>query len=136
VAPREADVPKSPEAAGMLRGALVERLARVLPEAMVPTRWSLLAELPRTPNGKTDRRALSQLPVSAPMARDATAAPPRTKTEATVAQVWSHVLGLERVGVDEDFFQAGGHSLLAARVATRLRRLLSIDLPLAVLFER
>jgi amino acid adenylation domain-containing protein len=102
-----------------------------LPEAMVPHRWLVLPELPRTPAGKLDRRALPAPPGSARQL-----VPPRTETERFVAEVWAEVLGRAEVGATDEFFALGGHSLAATRVTGRLRERLGIDLPVAALFDR
>jgi amino acid adenylation domain-containing protein/non-ribosomal peptide synthase protein (TIGR01720 family) len=103
-----------------------------LPEPMVPALFAVLPELPLTPNGKVDRAALSEPEAD----RDeASYAAPSTPFEEVVAALWSEVLGVERVGVDEDFFALGGHSLLAMRIVARLRPTFGVDLPLRDLFE-
>src|SRR6185369_12630246 len=112
---------------------LREHLRERLPEPMVPAFFIPLAALPRTPNGKVDRRALptpEQEP--APAGRIA----PRTPTEEVLAGLWTEVLGRERIGVHESFFDLGGHSLLATRVTSRLRDLFGVEMPLRTLFER
>nr|UXE44650.1 linear gramicidin synthase subunit D [uncultured bacterium] len=112
-----------------LRGALRTRL----PAYMIPAAFVTLDALPLTTAGKVDRRALP--------APDAAAAPgrrhvpPSTPTEATLAEIWSSVLGVEAVGAHDDFFALGGHSLLATRVIARVRDAFGIDLPLRALFE-
>jgi amino acid adenylation domain-containing protein len=108
-------------------------LAGSLPEVMIPSAWIFLEALPLTQNGKVDRRALSRL-APAPEAHAATA-PPRTPTEAAVAEVWSALLGVEGIGAFDDFFALGGHSLLAARLAARIHARLDIELPLRVVFQ-
>ena len=105
-------------------------LAGRLPEYMVPAAIVLLERLPLTPNGKTDRRALP-----APEGSGAEYVAPRTPEEIAVARVWEEVLGVERVGVHDDFFALGGHSLLATQVVSRVRRALGRDLPLRLVFE-
>ncbi|MEW5926515.1 MAG: amino acid adenylation domain-containing protein [Gemmatimonadota bacterium] len=111
-----------------LRAWLRERL----PEPMVPSAFVALAAIPTTPSGKTDRRAL---PAPEGGAGAAAYAPPRTSAEQLLAEIVADVLGLERVGVHDRFFDIGGHSLLATRVVARVRRELGIQLPLRALFE-
>ncbi len=114
--------------AGTLRQALRERL----PDYMVPTVLVVLAVFPLTPNGKVDRKALPaserQRPEESPLA-------PRTPVEEVLAGIWSELLGLERVGPAEHFFDLGGHSLLATRVMSRLRSAFDVEMPLRDLFE-
>ncbi len=106
-----------------LRRSLRERL----PEAMVPAAFVFLAALPLTPNGKVDRRAL---PAPAPVSRDLTPEPGRSAIEETVAGVWCEILGVPRVGSQENFFDLGGHSLLLTRVQARLQDRLGREIPL------
>jgi len=112
-------------------GELLDHLRRRLPAFMVPAVCQLLPELPRTANGKIDRRALPDPRLDA--GTDFVA--PRGDAEELVAAVWAEVLGRERLGANDDFFALGGHSLLATRVIARLRRLGGVDLPLKALFE-
>ncbi|MET0399320.1 MAG: non-ribosomal peptide synthase/polyketide synthase [Longimicrobiaceae bacterium] len=111
--------------------ALRPYLAERLPEHMVPSSLVVLDSLPLTPTGKTDRGALPA-PEDAGGAEHAA---PRTPTEEIVAGLSAGVLGVERVGVDDDFFALGGHSLSATRLATRVREALGVDLPLPAVFE-
>jgi amino acid adenylation domain-containing protein len=93
-------------------------LARRLPEHMLPSAWSVLDALPLGPSGKTDRRAL---PAPDAPKRDASRmVPPRTPAEERIAAIWREALGLEQVGVEDNFFEIGGHSLLLAKVHARL----------------
>ncbi|GAA1548379.1 hypothetical protein GCM10009827_080830 [Dactylosporangium maewongense] len=117
-------------------GALRARLAARLPGHLVPDRWVAVDALPRTPTGKVDRRALPPPLEGAESAdgSDGPFTPPRTDAEHLIADVWTEVLGLDRVGVDDDFFTLGGHSLLAVRVAARLRAMTDLDLPIRLLF--
>ncbi len=113
--------------------ALRASLANSLPEVMIPTAWVYLEALPLTPNGKVDRRALARI-APAPEAH-ATATPPRTPTEAAVAEVWSGLLRVEGIGAYDDFFALGGHSLLAARLGMLVQKRLGVELPLLVIFQ-
>jgi amino acid adenylation domain-containing protein len=114
-----------------------EILARSLPEVMIPSVFVLLDALPRTPSGKVDRRALPAPDASALGAATAFR-PPETSLERRIAALWGELLGVERVGRDDDFFALGGHSLLATRMLFRLRREPGggPELPLAAVFER
>jgi amino acid adenylation domain-containing protein len=108
------------------------QLADWLPEFMMPSAIVLLDALPRTPSGKVDRLKLPE-----PDAEEAQAAEyvaPRTPLEEAVARIWAQVLGLPRVGVDDEFFALGGHSLLATQVVAQVRSDFAVDLPLHSLF--
>jgi amino acid adenylation domain-containing protein len=109
-------------------------LARRLPRHMVPSVFVHLPALPRTATGKLDRRALPE-PTAEVAASDRPPAAPRTPVEEAVVRVWREVLGIERVGVYDGFFDLGGHSLLALRATSRLEALFGVELPLAHLFE-
>ncbi|HEU4455528.1 MAG TPA: non-ribosomal peptide synthetase, partial [Longimicrobium sp.] len=89
-----------------------------LPHFMVPSAVVVMEAFPLTPNGKVDRRALP----APEWTREDTYVAPRTETEATLAAIFAEVLGIERVGVDDDFFHMGGHSLLATQVVSRVRQ--------------
>jgi amino acid adenylation domain-containing protein len=112
---------------------LREHLRRRLPEYMVPTFFMELPELPLSPNGKIDRRALPQ-PGAAERARKTFVAA-RTPVEEALASIWSEVLGVEQVGVGDNFFDLGGHSLLATRVVSRVREVFQVEVPLKKFFE-
>jgi acyl carrier protein len=101
---------------------------------MVPAVFVFLDALPLTPNGKVDRRALP-VPDPARPVLEETLVTPRTPVEAVLAGIWSEVLRLERVGVHDNFFALGGHSLVATQVIARLRDTLQVDLPLRRVFE-
>ncbi|MDI9977665.1 non-ribosomal peptide synthetase [Rhodococcus sp. IEGM 1307] len=100
-----------------------------LPDYMVPTPITILDALPLTTNGKIDRRAL---PAPTPLKRQFR--PPVTPTEQTIADVFTDVLGHDRIGLDDDFFTLGGNSLLAIQVSARLREALDVEMPVAWLF--
>ncbi|HEX2078685.1 MAG TPA: amino acid adenylation domain-containing protein [Longimicrobium sp.] len=110
--------------------ALREALAAVLPAHMVPTELVVLDRLPLSAHGKVDRRALP-----APQSGAAThRAPPRTPAEELVAGIFEAVLGT-RPGVEDDFFDLGGHSLRATQVVSRIREAFGAELPLRAVFE-
>jgi amino acid adenylation domain-containing protein len=111
-----------------LRAYLNERL----PDYMVPPVFMMLERLPLLPNGKVDRQGLPA-PEGRPEGTEYLA--PRTPLEQQLAQIWAHVLRVERVGIHDNFFDLGGHSLLVMRVIAQLREVLQIELPLRLLFE-
>ncbi|SNR96518.1 non-ribosomal peptide synthetase [Pseudomonas segetis] len=111
-------------------------LGKQLASYMVPARWLELAQLPLNANGKVDRRALSALGVPQTEQGLELCMAPRTATEQVLAELWQEILGLDKVGVHDDFFAIGGHSLLATQVLSRIRRRLDVKLPLRTLFER
>jgi len=121
--------PGAPPSDDELRSWLGERL----PAYMVPAAFVVLEALPRTPNGKLDRRALPELETPSRGASAAFAAP-RTPLEKRLAALWCELFGLDRVGVREGFFRLGGHSLLATRLLARLRAEFGFELPLAELY--
>ncbi|OON72930.1 non-ribosomal peptide synthetase [Streptomyces tsukubensis] len=99
--------------------ALREHAARALPDYMVPAAVVLLNALPLTPNGKLDRAALPAPDYPSTAGTDGT--PPRTSTEKALAAIWCELLGVERVGVRDNFFDLGGDSILSIQTATRAR---------------
>ena len=126
VVPRQDPAPS----ADGLQSYLRERL----PEYMIPAAFVLLEELPLTPNGKLDRKALPA-PDEACAASDAGFVAPRTPVEEALAQLWAQVLGRDTVGVNDNFFRLGGHSLLGTVLMSRVRDAFQVELPLVVLFE-
>jgi acyl carrier protein len=94
----------------------------------------VLDRLPLTAGGKVDRRALPA-PGAGERVDPGAAAAPRTATEQRMAALWSEVLGVERVGADEDFYALGGHSLVAVRLSFRISREFGVELPLRALLE-
>jgi acyl carrier protein len=112
-----------------LRSYLKEKL----PDYMVPQIFVMLDDLPRTPNGKIDRKRLPAPQQAIAETGDAFIAP-RTQTEEIVSGIFAEVLKVERVGINDNFFDLGGHSLLATQVISRLRAALKIEIPLRSLF--
>jgi amino acid adenylation domain-containing protein len=106
-----------------------------LPEPMVPSAFVPLEELPLTAHGKLDRAALPP-PESARSDLDGSYVAPRTPAEDMLAALWAELLGLDRVGVHDNFFtDLGGHSLLATRLISRAQELFDVDVPLRSIFE-
>jgi amino acid adenylation domain-containing protein len=111
-----------------LRSHLAERL----PEYMVPSSFVLLNALPRTPNGKIDRQAL---PAPADAEDTELFVAPRTRVEEALCRIWAELLGIEQVGINNSFFDLGGHSLMAMQMLSRLRQTFQLELPLQIVFE-
>ncbi|MBN3724642.1 non-ribosomal peptide synthetase [Burkholderia sp. Ac-20379] len=120
-----------PSGAAVTVAALKAALRERLPDAMVPARIALLADLPRLPNGKIDRQALTE--PSAEHAAPTRA--PSSSLETLLMQTAATLLERESIGVDDDFFALGGHSLLVIRFVTRVQDLLRVELLPGTLFE-
>ncbi len=108
-------------------------LAQSLPEYMLPARWVPIGAFPLTPSGKVDRLALPD-PDSVKAKRQVELIAPRDEVESEIVAIWSALLGVEEVGVLDDFFALGGHSLLATQAIMRIRRVYG-DIPLGALFN-
>lgn len=113
---------------------LRELLSENIPAYMVPSIFVVLPALPLTANGKIDRRALPEPPVSRPDL-DIPFAVPRTSLEKELARIWSEVLEVDLVGVDDNFFDLGGDSLLASRIVARVNHHTHTNLTVNDLFE-
>jgi len=113
---------------------LREFLEEKLPLYMVPASFILLDSMPLTLNGKLDRRALPDLDHSRPDL-NCCFVPPRSDLESDLAKIWGQVLGLDQVGIHDNFFDLGGHSLAATRIVTRVIEQFNLELPLQVLFN-
>nr|WP_256703699.1 non-ribosomal peptide synthetase [Paenibacillus peoriae] len=114
-------------------GELRSLLSEELPNYMVPSYLVQLEQMPLTPNGKIDRKALPAPEGSLQSGADYVA--PRTWVEVKLAQIWQDVLGLAQVGVKENFFEIGGHSLRATTLASKIHKELNKPLPLRSIFE-
>lgn len=113
---------------------LREALASQIPDYMLPSQWVFLREFPLTPNRKVDRRAL---PVPADDGISASlSAPPTTESEIKVAAIWQELLKHKGVGIHDNFFDLGGHSLLVVQLQSRLRKQLDCSISLVELFQR
>ncbi|HYO16649.1 MAG TPA: phosphopantetheine-binding protein, partial [Thermoanaerobaculia bacterium] len=116
-------------------GELRDFLRGLLPDPMIPEAFVWVGRLPLTPNGKLDRRALPDPAREEPREGGAFEAP-ATPVEEGVAAIWRELLALERVGRHDNFFEMGGHSLLAARVVAALHERFGVEVPLRSLFEK
>ncbi|MCP5049922.1 MAG: hypothetical protein GY940_22330, partial [bacterium] len=112
-----------------LRGYLSERL----PEYMIPTRFVPLESLPLNPNGKVDRKALPEPGTGS----DRRYAAPRDDLEKKLQETWSELLGIEKdkVGINDNFFEIGGHSLKATILISRIHKAFNVKIPLAAIFR-
>ncbi|MCU0288692.1 MAG: condensation domain-containing protein, partial [Acidobacteria bacterium] len=121
-APKESDIPE-----------LREYLTGELPEYMIPSRFVRLEKLPLTPNGKIDRRALPAPESEA----GATYSPPRDKLEQQLVETWAELLGKEKdkLGIDDNFFEIGGHSLKVTILIARMHKIFNVKLPLTEIFR-
>lgn len=114
-------------------GDMRDAAAAQMPHHMVPSAFVMVAELPVTPSGKLDRRALSS--AAGAVVRSESRAPVRPGTEQKLIGIWEDVLGIEGISPTDNFFDLGGHSLLAIRMFARIETELGSRLPLATLFE-
>lgn len=118
--------------AGVLPDAahLRKELLHKLPDYMVPARLSALEEMPLNPNGKTDRTALAALPWEPTSEAIDT---PATEIEAELQKIWSRLLGISSIGMEDDYFALGGHSLMAVKMFSAIKAQYGVDLPIATL---
>src|SRR5262249_7352635 len=111
--------------------ALRAHLSASLPEYMAPAAYVPLEAMPLTPNGKLDRRALPKPELNG---AGRVYVAPRTAMEEIVSGIWAEVLRIEKVGLTDNFFDMGGHSLLAMQLASRVRDILDVEITLRSLF--
>lgn len=109
-------------------------LREKLPDYMIPTVFMSLDELPKTPIGKMDRKALPA-PDQDRLDLSKTYIAPTNPVEQMIADLWAEVLGVECVGIYDNFFDLGGHSLMATQIITRIKNTLQVDIPLRKLFD-
>jgi nonribosomal peptide synthetase DhbF len=109
---------------------LSAHLRERLPDYMVPSAVVLLPEIPLTPNGKLDRRALPAEDTNTAVGRE-----PRNAYEQALCALFAELIGVEKVGVDDGFFALGGHSLLATRLSVRIRKQFDIDIPIRTIIR-
>jgi amino acid adenylation domain-containing protein len=118
-----------------VRQELRLHLKERLPEYMVPQHFVLLDKLPLTPNGKLDRRALPTPDESRTEAGQYFVAASTIPAEEILAGIWSELLGIKRVGLHDNFFEIGGHSLLASQIISRVREVFNVSVPLRRMFD-
>jgi acyl carrier protein len=109
-------------------------LKESLPPHMIPSAFVVMTAIPRTSNGKVDRNALPMV-LDAAVATGRAYVPPTTPFEDEIARIWSDVLKMEKVGVNWDFLEVGGHSLSAMQVAARVMDRFHVEIPLADFFH-
>ncbi|MBS1600361.1 MAG: amino acid adenylation domain-containing protein [Bacteroidetes bacterium] len=127
---KSGELQKQPELSSVWKQALRESL----PDYMVPSDFIVIKNLPLTPNGKIDRNALPK-PEQQQEGKARKYVAPRNETEKLVASIWAELLEVENVSIYDDFFEIGGHSLIAARAMIRLENETGKRLPLATLLE-
>ncbi|MBX3227389.1 MAG: amino acid adenylation domain-containing protein [Labilithrix sp.] len=126
-----------PDARGFDADVALAAMRESLLAYMVPARLVVVDAMPITPNGKIDRKALERWSLEdAPIDAAAAAAPAVDPLEASVARLFADALGLPAFGLDDSFFEHGGHSLMAARLGVRLHEATGVAVPLAKVFER
>nr|MCX3330438.1 phosphopantetheine-binding protein [Bacillus pacificus] len=108
-------------------------ISKQLPAYMVPQSFTFLDRLPLTPNGKVNRRLLPE--ADAVLSAGDEWIGPRNQTEDTICRIWCDVLGKTKIGIHDDFFTLGGHSLKAMTAASRIKKELGTELPVKHLFE-
>jgi amino acid adenylation domain-containing protein len=114
---------------------LRQYLRKDLPEYMVPSKFSFLEALPMTPNRKINRKALAAIPDQAEDNLAGSYVAANDSLEMQLTKIWESVLGIKSIGIKDNFFEIGGHSLLAARLFSRIDKVMGLNLPLAALFQ-
>ncbi|MCP4151160.1 MAG: hypothetical protein GY757_25675, partial [bacterium] len=109
-------------------------LSEKLPDYMVPSYFVSLKKLPLNPNGKVDRKALPEPEAAAGISTGFVA--PTGETEKKLAAIWGDVLGTKNIGITDNFFEIGGHSLKAITIIAKIQKTFEVELPLSVLFDK
>ncbi|WP_275394441.1 non-ribosomal peptide synthetase/type I polyketide synthase [Aliiroseovarius sp. Z3] len=115
--------------------SLRNTLADTLPDYMVPARIQVLDAMPLNPNGKTDRTALTEMSQTGPASDQPRDSTPHTPEEVKLHKIWTQLLGTNDIGIDDDYFALGGHSLMAVKLFARVKREFGVDLPIATLLS-
>ncbi len=110
-------------------------LKQKLPEYMIPTAFVCLEKLPLTPSGKLDRRTLPAPDQSRPLLKVALITP-RTPTEEQMVGIWTKILGIDNLGIQDNYFELGGNSLLAAQLMMYVRETFQVQMPVRCIFEQ
>jgi len=110
-----------------------EALSKVLPDILIPSKYIWVEEFPITPNGKIDKKNLP-LPENTRSDSAVLYKKPTTKLEKEIAKIWSEELKITEIGIEDDFFDIGGSSILAQKVTTSMKQLLSVDVPVSKIY--
>jgi thioesterase domain-containing protein/acyl carrier protein len=113
---------------------LRQHLSASLPSHMVPSRFVLVESMPRTPSGKVDREKLAAVDTRRRQT-DQEYVAPRSHDQSVLAAIWEDVLGVDKVGINDDYFALGGHSLLAVQLMSRVNEAFHLEIPLKTLFD-
>lgn len=122
------------QAGGELKAALRLHVQERLPDYMVPSAFVMLDEMPLLPSGKVNRAALPQAEITRPEL-EANFVAPRNPVEQTLTEIWAEVLGVKQIGVHDNFFALGGHSLLMAQIVARIRNTFKLEVPMRSFFQ-
>ncbi|NBD32904.1 MAG: AMP-binding protein, partial [Cyanobacteria bacterium] len=115
---------------------LKQFLSQKLPNYSIPSGFIVLDSLPLTPSGKVDRRSLPEPQIArSELTTNYTYTPPSSNLEQQIAEIWQDLLQVDKVGIHDNFFDLGGHSLLIVQVRSRLETLLNREIPLVTLFQ-
>ncbi|MDR4329602.1 non-ribosomal peptide synthetase, partial [Bacillus pseudomycoides] len=114
-------------------GKLRNELSKKLPNYIIPSYFVKLTQMPLTPNGKVDRKALPKLGENVQTETEYEA--PRTAAEVQLVEIWKEVLGLEQIGIKENFFDIGGHSLKVLQLIRKVSQSIGVNLPYRVVFD-
>ncbi len=115
------------------RDSVIAFLKSKIPEYMIPSLWMELENLPLSFSGKVDKKALAEIKIEYIQSEDYES--PKTELENQIARIWQKTLGLERIGIKDDFFVLGGHSLLAMKVITTIRSEMGVELSIREIFN-
>ncbi|NIM16914.1 MAG: amino acid adenylation domain-containing protein [Candidatus Aminicenantes bacterium] len=110
-------------------------LSKTLPGYMIPAHFVRMEKLPLTPNGKIDRKVLAKMEVETGIATGADYQPPRNQFEKKIKEIWSHLLAKEKIGIKDNFFDLGGHSLLLIKLKSKLEKTFNREISIIELFN-